>query len=69
MSKSISHNTQESNALSISDRDMEAVSDPVHAENWISMCNKSPMLMQKFQGLFVAAQLTMLGNGFQPQFA
>jgi len=69
MNVSTSQNAQECDHLSINDQDMAMVSDPVHAKNWISMCVKSPLLMQKFQGLFVVAQMTMLAHGFQPEFA
>ena len=62
-------NAQDSKLLSVSDSDIALVTDLGHARNWISMCGRSPVLMQKFQGLFVVAQLTMLAHGLQPECA
>lgn len=44
-------------------KDLDAMANPVHAQNWVSMCERSPKLLERFGDLYVAAQLTLLGSG------
>ncbi|MEY2117272.1 hypothetical protein [Rhodanobacter sp. FW106-PBR-R2A-1-13] len=46
---------------------MNTVSYPGCAAKWVHMCSRTPALMARFTDMFLAAQLTMLANGLQPE--
>ena len=48
---------------------MDTIADPARAAKWVRMCSATPALMNRFTDLFVAAQLTLLGNGETPELA
>ena len=47
---------------------MNTIVNPTRAAKWVRMCNATPALMSRFEDLYVAAQLTLLGVGEVPQF-
>lgn len=55
------------NQPTVEDQSLETVADPVHAMNWFRMCSRSPLLMKKFESLFIASQLTLLAHGVTPE--
>ncbi|UJJ53056.1 hypothetical protein [Rhodanobacter denitrificans] len=47
---------------------MDTVSYPDRAAKWVRMCSQTPALADRFVDVFLAAQLTMLAHGLQPEF-
>lgn len=45
---------------------MDTITNPTRAAKWVRICSGSPVLMNRFNDLFVAAQLTLLGYGLTP---
>lgn len=51
--------------LAIIDEQLDVVASPAAAARWIRACNNSPALRDRMEDLYIAAQLTLLGN---PQY-
>ena len=63
------HTTNETIALAKVSRveDLDAIANVAHARNWVRMCERSHTLRERFEDLYLAAQLTLLGTGITPE--
>lgn len=48
---------------------MDTVAEPDHAEKWVRMCSRTPALANRWNDLYLAAQLTLMAYGRSAEIA